>query len=103
MREYNRAFRGVNAVTDVLSFPAGGETDPEGRTYLGDIVIAVPVAARQARERGHSLAREVRILALHGYLHLLGHDHERDDGKMNRLQRRLVRRLLPGAAERKSS
>jgi probable rRNA maturation factor len=103
MREYNRDFRGVDAVTDVLSFPAGGEADPEGRVYLGDIVIAIPAAARQARRQSHSLARELRILALHGYLHLLGHDHETDDGRMNRLQRRLVRRLLPRSATRRRS
>jgi len=103
MKEYNRAFRGVDAVTDVLSFPGGGEADPDGRVYLGDIVIAVPAAARQARERRHSLAREIRILALHGYLHLLGHDHEKDDGAMDRLQRRLVRRLLPRGAARRQN
>jgi probable rRNA maturation factor len=103
MKGYNRDFRGLDAVTDVLSFPGDGAADPEGRVYLGDIVIAVPAAARQARQRKHSLAREIRILALHGYLHLLGHDHEKDDGAMDRLQRKLVHRLLPrGAAGRRS-
>ena len=97
MREYNRTYRGADRVTDVLAFPGDDAPDPEGRVYLGDIVIAVPTAARQAREAGHSLARELRILALHGYLHLLGHDHETDRGKMRRLQGRLERKLLPAA------
>lgn len=95
MRELNRRFRGRDASTDVLSFPGDDEPDPEGRRYLGDLVISIPAAERQAREGGHSLARELRMLLIHGYLHLLGHDHERDDGAMLRLQRRLVRRLLP--------
>ncbi len=60
--------------TDVLSFPLG-EKGPDGTFYLGDIVIAVPVAARQARAKGHGLDRELRLLAIHGYLHLLGYDH----------------------------
>lgn len=97
MREYNRTYRGADRVTDVLAFPGDDGPDPEGRVYLGDIVIAVPAAARQAREAGHSLARELKILALHGYLHLLGHDHETDRGKMRRLQGRLERKLLPAA------
>jgi probable rRNA maturation factor len=95
MRAANRRHRGKDATTDVLSFPAGEGPDPEGSGHLGDILISVPRAALQAREAGHALDREVRVLALHGYLHLLGHDHERDDGTMMRLQRRLVGRLLP--------
>jgi len=95
MRELNRRFRGVDAPTDVLSFPPDDRGAPEAEPQLGDLAIAVPVAARQARSAGHSLARELRILLLHGYLHLLGYDHERDDGTMLRLQRRLERRLLP--------
>ena len=94
MRELNRRFRGRGGTTDVLSFPAGDGPDPEGEAYLGDVVISVDRAAAQARELGHSLAREIRILALHGYLHLLGYDHETDDGTMMRLQRRLTGRLL---------
>jgi probable rRNA maturation factor len=70
--------------------------------HLGDIVIARGVAARQAREAGHSLATELRVLALHGLLHLLGHDHERDNGRMARLERRLRREggLEAGLIER---
>jgi probable rRNA maturation factor len=57
----------------------------------------VATASRQAREAGHSLARELRLLVIHGYLHLLGYDHEVDDGRMMRLQARLTRALLPAA------
>lgn len=94
MREINREFAGKDATTDVLSFPAD-ETGPDGVRHLGDVVISVPRAKLQARARGHSVARESKILALHGYLHLLGYDHEADDGEMMRLQARLTRRLLP--------
>jgi probable rRNA maturation factor len=91
MREINRRFRGRDETTDVLSFP--GEPSPDGR-HLGDIVIAVPTARRQAAERGHGLERELRLLLLHGVLHCLGHDHETDGGEMERLERRLRRRWL---------
>ena len=97
MRRLNARFRAKDRTTDVLSFPSGGSREPDGSHPLGEIVISVPQAARQARDAGHSLVREVRILALHGYLHLLGYDHEVDDGTMLRLQARLARRLL-GAA-----
>jgi len=94
IREYNRTFRGRDATTDVLSFPAGEMPGPNCDRPLGDIVISVPTAERQAREARHSLERELEILALHGYLHLLGYDHEADDGSMVRLERRLTRRLV---------
>ena len=102
MRALNRMYRGQDYATDVLSFPAGRK----GRKgfplqpfqpplpippQLGDIVIATGVARRQARELGHSLAVELRILALHGLLHLLGYDHERDHGRMRTLEQRLLR------------
>ena len=91
MRRLNREFRKVDRPTDVLSFPAG---EP---AFLGDVAIDVPYAARQARKRGHALDREVQLLLAHGVLHLLGHDHETDQGEMFRLQRRLVRRAFgPG-------
>ncbi|HET9299947.1 MAG TPA: rRNA maturation RNase YbeY [Candidatus Polarisedimenticolaceae bacterium] len=95
MRALNRRHRAKDATTDVLSFPAGRAPDPEGLGHLGDILISVPQAARQARAAGHGLDRELRVLLLHGYLHLLGYDHEKDSGQMMRLQRRLERQLLP--------
>lgn len=98
MRGLQRDFVGRDVATDVLSFPAGPPPAPRAPAYLGDVVIAVPVALRQARVEGHSLARELKLLTLHGYLHLLGHDHERDEGQMARLQRRLVRRCLGPSA-----
>ena len=95
MRDLSRRFRAVDRVTDVLSFPAdpllehaGAKTAP----LLGDIVIATGRAARQARAAGLTEQQEWRRLALHGLLHLLGHDHEQDDGQMRRLERRLRRR-----------
>ena len=95
LRRLNRDFRGKDLTTDVLSFPAGAEELPDGTRPLGEIVISVAQAARQAEILGHSLARELRVLAIHGYLHLLGYDHEVDDGTMMRLQARLSRALLP--------
>lgn len=98
MRALNRLYRGRDGTTDVLSFP--GARTPDGRRHLGDLVISVPAAARQAREARHRLSRELRLLALHGYLHLLGYDHHRDGGVMLRLQSRLARRLLASAPAR---
>lgn len=117
---WNRAYRGKKGPTDVLSFPTGIErhsgaaggsrrsrsgrkaepTPPwaaETDGYLGDIAIAPAVARRNARRLGRGLARELRILMLHGTLHLLGYDHERDHGEMDRLERRLRRRLGLGS------
>jgi len=96
VRALNRKFRKKDTTTDVLSFPA------EEPGYLGDVVISGGVAARQARAAGHPLATELRVLALHGLLHLLGYDHERDDGQMARLERRLRRSggLREGLIER---
>lgn len=91
MRRLNRDYRRIDRPTDVLSFPSGEAG------FLGDVAIDVAYAARQARRRGHSLAREVQLLLAHGVLHLLGHDHETDDGEMFRLQRAVVRRAFgPG-------
>jgi probable rRNA maturation factor len=96
VRALNRKFRKKDKATDVLSFPA------EEPGQLGDVVISSGVAARQARAAGHSLATELRVLALHGLLHLLGYDHERDDGQMARLECRLRRMggLREGLIER---
>ena len=92
----NHQYRRKDRVTDVLSFPANGEprTVNRGRKVLGDIVIATGVARRQARELGHAYRTELRVLALHGLLHLLGYDHEnaRDGGRMARAEARLRRR-----------
>ncbi|HXG68029.1 MAG TPA: rRNA maturation RNase YbeY [Blastocatellia bacterium] len=92
MRELNAAYRGKDRTTDVLSFPAGpGPAEPH---YLGDVVISTDTALRQAEQAGHSFEREVSELVIHGVLHLCGYDHETDNGEMNRLERRLRRRLL---------
>lgn len=96
MRALNRRFRGLDHPTDVLSFPTENEDyldDNEDTEYLGDIVISVETARRQARRRGSTLPRELRVLALHGLLHLLGHDHETDDGEMRRVEYRLRRKF----------
>ena len=75
LHELTREYLGVDAPTDVLSFPAS-ETDPEtGAQYLGDIVISIPRAMLQAQAGGHPLEAEVQLLVVHGTLHLLGHDH----------------------------
>lgn len=91
VRRFNRELRGKDRATDVLSFP--GE---EG--HLGDILISVPMARRQAEEEGHGVERELRILLLHGILHCMGYDHETDQGEMNRLERRLRRKWIPASA-----
>ena len=94
MRDLNSRFRAIDKVTDVLSFSADSDpvvTAPGPTRFLGDIVIATGRAARQARAAGVTEQQEWRRLALHGLLHLLGHDHERDDGQMRRLERRLQR------------
>ena len=119
VRILNRTYRGIDRPTDVLSFPA---KDSPRRTrssrfdlsknasvssvvelFLGDIVIARGVARRQARAAGHPEATELKVLALHGLLHLLGYDHERDNGAMARLERRLRRKggLREGLIERR--
>ena len=137
IRDLNRRYRGVDLATDVLSFPANSIFPSRARratgsavaqdlsralqdsafsassassvaeSFLGDIVIARGVARRQARWAGHSERTELRVLALHGLLHLLGydHDHERDHGRMQRIERRLRRKggLREGLIERAGS
>ena len=77
----NRDFLGLDAPTDVLSFPAS-ETDPEtGARYIGDIIISIPYAARSAEKAGHPVEAEVQLLVVHGVLHLLGHDHAEKEEK----------------------
>jgi probable rRNA maturation factor len=97
IRGLNREWRGKDRPTDVLSFPSG-VIDPAGRRHVGDIALCLPVAARQAARRRHAPDREAMLLALHGLLHLLGYDHEQDDGEMEALERRLRRECLPPRA-----
>ena len=109
IQKLNRQYRGKDYATDVLSFPADDvrlkpeatnrQAEPAGpRTreprFLGDLVIATGVARRQARQHGHSYPTELRVLALHGFLHLLGYDHDdpEDRGRMGRAEARLRRR-----------
>jgi probable rRNA maturation factor len=91
LRRLNRQFLGHDYPTDVLSFPSGGRDD------LGEIAISSTRAAEQARGLGHTVDDEVRILMLHGVLHLLGMDHETDRGAMARVEKRWRRKLGLGA------
>lgn len=102
MARLNRQFRSVPGPTDVLSFPTGGRTPGERRFahagngtnhYVGDIVISPETARRYARRHSRALAEELRVLILHGMIHLAGYDHETDNGEMARLERRLRQRL----------
>ncbi len=96
LRRANLRFRRKNEATDVLSFPGGDGL------YLGDILISADRARQQARALGHSVQEELKVLLLHGLLHLIGHDHESDGGRMQRLEQTWRRRLgLPaGLIER---
>ncbi|MFZ1083973.1 MAG: rRNA maturation RNase YbeY [Terracidiphilus sp.] len=99
IRKLNRQFRGKNKATDVLSFPTEGLGE-EG--YAGDLAVSVPTASKQAVEQGHSLSTEIKVLILHGLLHLAGYDHEADEGQMARRELLLRMRLglPPGLIER---
>jgi probable rRNA maturation factor len=110
VRALNRSYRHQDYATDVLSFgePSAFSAQPSAfssQRLLGEIVIARGVARRQALEAGHSEQTELRVLALHGLLHLLGYDHERDNGRMRRVERRLRRKggLPEGLIERAGS
>ena len=85
LQRLNRQFLGKDYPTDVLSFPADKDRDPE-TAPLGEIAISADRAADQARSRGYSVDDEIRVLMLHGVLHLLGMDHERDHGAMERVR-----------------
>ena len=87
VRALNRTYRGIDHATDVLSFPLG-EKLPEG-LYAGDVLICMPIAAKQARQNSQSLEKELLLLMIHGLLHLRGLDHERDQGEMLARQARL--------------
>ena len=95
IRGLNRDYRGKDAVTDVLSFPVGDEFLMGPERPLGDIVICIDVARRQAEEYGHSLERELAFLVAHGMLHLLGFDHEtpEDEAAMRATQDEILGRL----------
>lgn len=82
IRRLNQQFRGKNKATDVLSFPA--MQGPGAEEMAGDLAISVPTASKQAGEQGHPLATEIKVLILHGLLHLAGYDHETDEGQMAR-------------------
>ena len=104
IRDLNRRFRGKDYATDVLSFPSTNPAvGPE--KIAGDVAISVETARKQAAEQGHTLAVELRVLMLHGLLHLAGYDHETDEGKMQRRERQLRAKLgLPqGLIERARS
>jgi len=99
--QWNEAYRKKKGPTDVLSFPAvagaslraAGAQGRKAGEILGDIAIAPETAQRYAKKNGRSLATEIRVLMLHGVLHLMGYDHESDNGQMNRIEQRLRRRL----------
>ena len=92
IRSLNRTFRGYDQTTDVLSFPSG-EAQPDGPAYLGDIAISLDTARRQAAAGGIDESKELAALLVHGLLHLLGHDHERDGGEMALLEKQLRQEL----------
>ena len=93
MARLNRKFRQKRGPTDVLSFPANGGRPARKAQYIGDIAISPETARRNARDFSSSLPAELRILVLHGMIHLAGFDHETDHGEMDRLERRLRKRL----------
>ncbi len=99
MKSLNRRFRGKDKPTDVLSFPAEREIQKE---FAGEIAISAEIASQSARVLGHSSAEEVKILVLHGILHLRGYDHESDNGQMAKREKKLRAELrLPlGLIER---
>jgi probable rRNA maturation factor len=93
LRDLNRQFRGADKATDVLSFPSPQAGHNKARRVAGDVAISADIARENAARLGHAVADEVKILALHGILHLAGFDHERDNGEMGRKESRLRRRL----------
>lgn len=111
IRSLNREFRGQNKTTDVLSFPwsnaveSRSKSTHSGATPLGEIAISAEMAASNSSRLGHSAAEEVKILTLHGILHLAGFDHERDNGSMARKEAHLRKALglSDGLIERASS
>jgi probable rRNA maturation factor len=100
LRALNREYAQTDAPTDVLSFPDGSLDPDSGRVYLGDVVIAVPLALEQAQRGGHSPSSEIALLAVHGILHLLGHKHhgDLDRTEMWHVQREIMESLGYGEA-----
>ncbi|MBZ5645160.1 MAG: rRNA maturation RNase YbeY [Acidobacteriia bacterium] len=96
MARLNQTFRHKRGPTDVLSFPANGHKPSTKSEYVGDIAISPATARRNARRFSRPLGDELRILILHGMIHLAGYDHESDHGQMDRLERKLRRRLGVG-------
>ena len=90
LRLLNNRFLGKDKATDVLSFPA--ERTPDSR-YAGEIAISAEIASENARRLGHDITQEIKILALHGILHLAGYDHQRDKGEMARKELRLYKAI----------
>jgi probable rRNA maturation factor len=93
MSRLNRTYRQKSGPTDVLSFPANGAKPSPETEYIGDIAISPETARRNARRFSRTLPVELRVLILHGMIHLAGFDHETDNGEMERFERRLRRRL----------
>jgi probable rRNA maturation factor len=93
LRTLNRRFRGMDKSTDVLSFPSPSEGRGDARSSAGDVAISCDIARENARRLGHSVADEIKILVLHGILHLAGFDHEHDQGEMAREESRLRQQL----------
>jgi probable rRNA maturation factor len=93
LQSLNLRFRGKDKPTDVLSFPAPPPAYSQAKKVAGDLAISAEIARENARRLGHSVAAEIKILALHGILHLAGFDHERDHGEMVREENRLRRQL----------
>ena len=93
MVDQHSLYVGIDRLTDVLAFPAG-DPDPSGELDLGDVVICTDQAARQAARQGIGYLEELQVLALHGFLHLLGYDHERDSGEMKALELELRPRIV---------
>jgi rRNA maturation RNase YbeY len=101
VRSLNRRHRRVDRATDVLAFPSEGDLEP-GQPHLGEIAISLPQARRQARLARWPLRSEMALLVTHGFLHLLGYDHEKDDGTMHRLEKDLLRRVAGVRIDRRA-
>ncbi len=103
IRELNATWRDENSPTDVLAFAQREGDGPEAPGLLGDVVISIPTAARQAGERGHAIEHEIRELLVHGILHLLGYDHEESPAEADRMfarQREVVAAIESGESRR---